>query len=101
MFLRKAFSHVTESEARIIATRKPRFWLKRIACTMAKIKAMCIINRSSKLIGIQHEKKHGKGKGSKNSPSHFDDRIDIEDVTDKLIEDDRYDEYLYDDVMCA
>ena len=28
---------------------------------MAKIKAMCIINRTDKLIGIHHEKKHGKG----------------------------------------
>ena len=28
---------------------------------MAKNKAMCIINRTDKLIGIQHEKKHGKG----------------------------------------
>ena len=28
---------------------------------MAKTKAMCIINRTNKLIGIQHEKKHGKG----------------------------------------
>ena len=32
---------------------------------MAKTKAMCIINRTDKLIRIQHEKKHGKG--SKNS----------------------------------
>ena len=26
---------------------------------MAKTKAMCIINRTDKLIRIQHEKKHG------------------------------------------
>ena len=44
---------------------------------MAKTKAMCIINRSCELIGIQHEK---RGKGSKNSSSHFDDRIDVEDL---------------------
>ena len=42
---------------------------------MAKTKAMCIINRSTKLIAIQHEKKHGKG--SKNSSAYFDNRIDI------------------------
>ena len=36
---------------------------------MAKTKAMCIINRTDKLIRIQHEKKHGKG--SKNSSSYF------------------------------
>ena len=48
---------------------------------------------------IQHQKKHGKGKGrlvkilrkSKNSSSYFDDRIDIEEVTSKIIEDERYD----------
>ncbi len=39
---------------------------------MAKTKAMCIINRTNKLIGIQHEKKHGKG--SKNSSSYFDNK---------------------------
>ena len=43
---------------------------------MAKTKAMCIINRSTKLIGIQHEKKHGKG--CKNSSAYFDNRIEIE-----------------------
>ena len=62
---------------------------------MAKTKAMCIINRFSKLTGIQHEKRHGKG--SKNSSSYFDDRIDIdiEDETDKLIGDERCDECIY------
>ena len=40
---------------------------------MAKTKAMCIINRTDKLIGIQHEKKHGKG--SKNSSSYFDNKM--------------------------
>ena len=29
---------------------------------MAKTKAMCIINRTNKLIRIQHEKKHDKGR---------------------------------------
>ena len=53
-----------------------RFWLRRIACAMAKTEAMCIINRTNKLIGIQHEKKHGKG--SKNSSSYFDSKM-IED----------------------
>ena len=50
---------------------------------MAKTKAMCIINRSTKLIAIQHEKKHGKG--SKNSSTYFDNRIDIEQESDVLI----------------
>ena len=47
-----------------------------------KTKAMCIINinRSTKLIAIQHEKKHGKG--SKNSSTYFDNRIDIEHESD-------------------
>jgi len=43
MFLRKAFNdkhNITESEARFIATRKLRFWLKRISCAMTKTKAM-------------------------------------------------------------
>ena len=37
-----------------------------------------IINQdvSTKLIAIQHEKKHGKG--SKNSSAYFDSRIEIE-----------------------
>ena len=52
---------------------------------MAKTKAMCIINRSTKLIGIQHEKKHGKG--SKNSSAYFDSRIEIEQETDNLMAD--------------
>jgi len=54
---------------------------------MAKTKAMCIINRSTKLISIQHEKKHGKG--SKNSSAYFDSRIEIEleQETDNLIAD--------------
>ena len=45
---------------------------------MAKTKAMCIINRTDKLIEIQHEKKHGKG--SKNSSSYFDNKMIDEEV---------------------
>ena len=48
---------------------------------------MCIINRSSKLIGIQHEKKHGEG--SKKSSSYFDDRTDIGEEDNNLIDDNR------------
>ena len=42
----------------IVASRKFKFWLRRVACAMAKTKAMCIIiiNRTNKLIGVQHEK---------------------------------------------
>jgi hypothetical protein len=95
MFLRK-FSNdrhdITEAETDFIATKKTMFWLKRIASAMAKTKAMCIIiiNRSTKLISIQHKKKHGKG--SKNSSAYFDSRIDIEQETDNLIADYSFDE---------
>jgi hypothetical protein len=47
MFLRKVSNDkhdITEAEASFIATKKYMFWLKRIASTMAKTKAMCIIN---------------------------------------------------------
>ena len=54
-------SHITETEADFIATKKTMFWLKRAASAMATTKAMCIINRSTKLTSIQHEKKNGKG----------------------------------------
>ena len=74
------YDFITETEADFIATKKTNFWLKRASAAMAKTKAMCIINRSTKLIGIQHEKKHGKG--SKNSSTYFDidndNRIEIE-----------------------
>ena len=63
---------------------------------------MCIINRSTKLIGIQHEKKHGKG--CKNSSAYFDSRIEIEQETDNLIADYSFDECSFfkeDDDMCA
>ena len=48
---------------------------------MAKIKAMCTINRANKLIGIQHEKKHGKG--SKNSSIQFDNKMVEEEEMEK------------------
>ena len=54
-------NEISDAEANIVASRKLKFWLRRIACAMAKTKAMCIIDRTNKLIGIQHEKKHGKG----------------------------------------
>ena len=47
MFKRNARNNcneISDAEANIIASRKLKFWLRRIACTMAKIKAMCIIN---------------------------------------------------------
>ena len=76
---------ITETEADFIATKETMFWLKRASAAMAKTKAMCIISRSTKLISIQHEKKHGKG--SKNSSAYFNSRIDIEQETDNLIAD--------------
>ena len=79
MFLRKIYNDrhdITETEADVIATKKTNFWLKRASAAMAKTKAMCIINRSTKLIGIQHEKKHGKG--SKNSSTYFDNRFEVD-----------------------
>ena len=55
MFKRNARNNcneISDAEANIIASRKLRFWLRRIACAMAKTKAMCIINRTNKIIGI-------------------------------------------------
>ena len=92
MFLRKVSNDrhdITETEADFVATKKCMFWLKRIAFAMAKTKAMCIINRSTKLISIQHETKHGKG--SKNSSAYFDSIIDVEQEIDKLIADNSFD----------
>ena len=57
MFKRNARNNsneISDAEANIIASRKLRFWLRRIACAMVKTKAMCIINRTDKLIRIQH-----------------------------------------------
>ena len=91
----------------LLLQRRQCFGWKRIASSMAKTKAMCImylciINRSTKLASIQHEKKHGKG--SKNSSAYFDSRIDIEQETDNLIADYSFDECSFfkdDDDMCA
>ena len=69
---------------------------------MAKTKAMCIINRTNKLIGIQHEKKHGKG--SKNSSSYFDNKMIEEEEMEKQVNDGTFDECAYvkdDDDLCA
>ena len=52
---------------------------------MAKTKAMCIINKTNKLIGIQHEKKHGKG--SKNSSFYFDNKMTEEEEMEKQVND--------------
>jgi hypothetical protein len=43
---------ISDAEANVVASRKLKFWLRRIACAMAKTKAMCIINGTKKLIGI-------------------------------------------------
>jgi len=61
---------------------------------MAKTRAMCIINRTYKLIGIQHEKKHGKG--SKNSSSYFDNKMIEEEEMEKQVNDGTFDECAYD-----
>ena len=41
-------NEISDAEANIIASRKLKFWLRRIACAMAKTKtkAICIINRT-------------------------------------------------------
>ena len=55
-------------------------------------------------ISIQHEKKHGKCSNSKSSSAYFDNRIDIEQETDKLIADNSFGEFSFfkdDDDMCA
>ena len=47
MFKRNARNNcneISDAEANIIASRTLRIWLRRIACAMAKTKAMCIIN---------------------------------------------------------
>ena len=98
MFKRNARNNcneISDAEANITASRKLRFWLRRIACAMAKTKAMCIINRSrtDKLIRIQHEKKHGKG--SKNSSAYFDNKMIEEEEMEKQIDDGTFDECAY------
>ena len=61
-----------------------------------------IINRTDKLIRIQHEKKHGKG--SKNSSAYFDNKMIEEEEMEKQIDDGTFDECAYvkdDDDLCA
>ena len=106
MFKRNAKNNcneISDAEANIVASRKLKYWLRRIACAMAKTKAMCIINRTNKLIEIQHEKKHGKG--NKNSSIYFDNKmIEEEEEMEKQLGDDRHDECVYikdDDDLCA
>ena len=101
MFKRNARNNsneISDAEANIIASRKLRFWLRIIACAMAKTKAtrlcvLLIINRTDKLIGIQHEKKNGKG--SKNSSSYFNNKIIEEEEMEKQVNDGTFDEYAY------
>ena len=50
---------------------------------------MCIVNRT-KLIGIQHEKKHGKG--SKNSSIYFDNKMVEDEEVEKQVNDGTFDE---------
>ena len=106
MFKRNAKNNcneISDAEANIVAKRKLKFWLRRIACAMAKTKAMCIINRTNKSIGIQNEKKHGKG--SKNSSSYFDNKmIEEKEEMVKQVNDGTFDECAYvkdDDDLCA
>ena len=98
-------NEISDAEANIIASRKLRFWLRRIACAMAKTKAMCIINRTNKIIGIQHYKHETKhGKGSKNSSSYFDNKMIEEEEMEKQVNDGTFDECAYvkdDDDLCA
>ena len=47
----------------------------------------------SQLIGIQHEKKHGKG--SKNSSIYFDNKMIEEEEMEEQLDDDKYDECAY------
>ena len=75
-----------------------------MAKTKTKTKAMCIINRTDKLIRTQHEKKHGKG--SKNCSSYFDNKMIEEEEMGKQVHDGTFDECAYvkvkdDDDLCA
>ena len=60
---------------------------------IVKTKAMCIINRTDKLIRIQHEKKHGKG--SKNISTYFDNKMIEEEEMEKQVNDGTFDECAY------
>ena len=54
------------------------------------------------LIGVQHEKKPGKG--SKNSLIYFDNKMMQEEEMKKQLDDDRYDDFAYgegEDDLCA
>ena len=97
---------IPDAEANIIASRKLKFWLKRIACAVVQTKAMCIINRSTKLMEIQHEKKYGKGSNNENRSIYFDNNSMMieEEETEKVLDDVRYSECAYikdDDNLCA
>ena len=81
-------NEISDAEVNVVASWKLKFWLRGIACAMAKTKAMCIIKRTSKLIGIQHGKKNGKG--SKNNPILINKWIEEEEM-DKQLDDDKYD----------
>ena len=64
--------------------------------------ALLIEHRTDKLIGIQHEKKHGKG--SKNSSSYFDNKMIEEEEMEKQVNDGTFDECAHvkdDDNLCA
>ena len=104
MFKRNAKNNcneISDAEANIIASRKLK-WLRRIACAMTKTKAMCIINRTNKLIWIQHKKKHGKG--SKNSSSYFDNKMVEQEEMGKQVNGGIFNECAYikdDDDLCA
>ena len=57
---------------------------------------------TNKSIGIQHEKKHGKG--SNNSSSYFDNKMIEEEEMKKQVNDGTFDECAYvndDDDLCA
>ena len=70
---------------------------------MAKTKAMCKRNRTNKLIGIQHDEKHGKGR--KNGSIYFDNKMVEEEEMEKQVNDGIFDECAYvkddDDDLCA
>ena len=60
---------------------------------MAKTKTMYIANRTNKLIGIQHEKKHGKG--SQKSSIYFDNKMVEEEEMEKQVNGGTFDECAY------
>ena len=46
-------NEISDAEANIVASRELKFWLRRIACAMVKtkIKSICMMNKTNKLIG--------------------------------------------------